>query len=967
MEIVKVLALRGPNVWANFPVLEAWVELGELSRSDCNELPGFNDRLTAWLPTMVDHRCNVGQRGGFFQRLHEGTNLAHALEHVAIELQTLAGTNVGFSRTSETAKAGTYKVVVECEEEAVGRACLAEARALCLAALHDRPYDVAAAVGRLNELNQDVRLGPSTRAIVVAAEARGIPARRLSQGSLVQFGFGAKQRRILASETDRTGAIAESIAQDKDLTRSLLRSCGVPMPVGRPVASADDAWTAACEIGTPVVVKPQFGNQGRGVATYLTTREQVVAAYHAAQEEGSSIVVERYLPGADYRLLVVGDHLIAAARREPAQVVGDGRHTVAELVDLVNADPRRGNDHATPLSKIRLDPVAMGVLADQGISPTDVPAVGDKVLIRRNGNLSTGGTATDVTDLVHPEVAARAVEAARVVGLDVAGVDVIALDIRRPLEEQGGGVVEVNAAPGLRMHVEPSIGKPRPVGEAVVASLFPARQSGRIPIVSITGTNGKTTTTRFIAHLFRSQGYCVGMTSTDGIFIDGRRIDTGDCSGPQSARAVLMNPRVEAAVLETARGGILREGLGFDQCDVAVVTNIAGGDHLGTGGVDTLEELARVKCVPVEAVAPATGDVCAGKSCTGERRGGTAVLNAADPLVAAMASRCRGNVIFFARSADEEVIKAHCAAGKRAVFVRGDTIVAAEGTAETPIVSLAQVPLTHGGRVGFQVENALATAAVGWAMGFTFDVIQHAMQSFASKLDQVPGRFNLLKIGDAAVIVDYGHNSSALAALIEVVGQFPHARRSIVYSAAGDRRDCDLIEQGVMLGRAFDRVFLYEDHYLRGRADGEIMALFRRGLATAPRTSDVLEIRGALKAVEQALERVRPGELLLIQADVIDETVEFIKRYLASRVSGREIDLAEAVEVPPANPVNRLNVLGRLDVAEGPSAVGRLDDSSVITATGGITDTGVITEAGDANGLNEAEPSATDRRVHLVG
>ncbi|HUY32225.1 MAG TPA: cyanophycin synthetase [Pirellulales bacterium] len=884
MIILKVLALRGPNVWANFPVLEAWVELGELRDSPSDQLPGFNERLMAWLPSMIEHRCSIGERGGFFERLRRGTYQAHILEHVTIELQTLAGTEVGFGRARETAKEGTYKVVVEYEDESIARACLAEAHELCLAAVYDRTYDIEAAVSRLRELNQEVRLGPSTRAIVDAAKARGIPWRRLSRGSLIQFGHGAKQRRILASETDRTGAIAESIAQDKDLTRSMLRAVGVPVPTGRPVESADDAWEAAREIGTPVVVKPQFGNQGRGVATCLTTCEQVHAAYEAARREGSSIVVERHLAGADFRLLVVGHRLVAAARREPAQVVGDGRHTVAELVDQINADPRRGNDHATPLSKIRLDPIAMGVLAEQGLAPTHVPPAGCKVLIRRNGNLSTGGSATDVTDLVHPEVAARAVEAARVVGLDVAGVDVIAMDISRSLEDQGGGVVEVNAAPGLRMHVEPSLGKPRPVGEAIVASLFAEGRTGRIPIVSITGTNGKTTTTRFIAHLFRSRGHTVGMTSTDGIFIDGRRIDTGDCSGPQSARAVLLNPKVEAAVLETARGGILREGLGFDRCDVAVVTNIAGGDHLGTGGIDTLEDLAKVKRVPVEAVS----------SC------GTAVLKADDPLVAQMASRCPGSVIFFARSADDPVIAAHRAAGKRAVFVRDDTIVAAEGDHETPLVPLARVPLTHGGRVGFQVENALATAAAGWAVGFAFSEIQSGMESFASKLDQVPGRFNLLEIGDAAVIVDYGHNSSALAALIEVVGQFPHPKRSIVYSAAGDRRDCDLIEQGEMLGAAFDRVVLYEDHYLRGRADGEIMALFRQGLIASPRTVEVLEIRGALKAVEQALELVRPGELLVIQADVIDETVDFIKRYVSRRVPGREIDLAEAIEALPA-------------------------------------------------------------------
>jgi len=478
MEILKVLALRGPNIWANFPVLEAWVDLGELRDSPSDQLPGFNERLMAWLPTMIEHRCSIGTRGGFFERLRRGTYQGHILEHVTIELQTLAGTEVGFGRARETAKEGTYKVVVEFEDESVARACLAEARELCLAAVYDRAYDVAAAVKRLGNLNQEVRLGPSTRAIVDAAKARGIPWRRLSHGSLIQFGHGAKQRRILASETDRTGAIAETIAQDKELTRSLLRAVGVPVPQGRPVESAEDAWDAAREIGMPVVVKPQFGNQGRGVATYLTTCEQVRAAYDAARREGSSIVVERHLAGGDFRLLVVGHRLVAAARREPAQVVGDGRHTVAELVDQINSDPRRGNDHATPLSKIRLDPIAMGVLTEQGLTPSHVPPAGAKVLIRRNGNLSTGGTAADVTELVHPEVAARAVEAARVVGLDVAGVDVIALDISRPLEEQAGGVVEVNAAPGLRMHVEPSLGKPRPVGEAIIASLFPEAQVG---------------------------------------------------------------------------------------------------------------------------------------------------------------------------------------------------------------------------------------------------------------------------------------------------------------------------------------------------------------------------------------------------------------------------------------------------------------------------------------------------------
>src|SRR3569623_1169271 len=698
MKILKILSLRGPNIWANFPVLEAWVDLEELKDSPSNELPGFNERLMSWLPTMIEHRCSIGERGGFFERLRRGTWPGHILEHVTLELQSLAGSEVGYGRARETSQEGVYKVVIEYQDEAFAKACIEAGLELVLSAIYDRPYDVKAEIARLSELNQDVRLGPSTRAIVNAAVKRGIPARRLNEGNLVQLGYGAKQRRILAGETDRTGAIAESIAQDKDLTRSLLRSVGVPTPEGRPVTDADDAWAAAQEIGLPVVVKPRYGNQGRGVAAYLTTEEQVRAAYVAARQEGSSIVVERFISGADHRLLIVGDKLVAAARREPAHVIGDGVHTVAELVDQVNADPRRGNDHATPLSRIRLDSIAKGVLSEQQLAPDSVPAAGTKVLIRRNGNLSSGGTATDVTDLVHPDVAARAIDAAKVVGLDIAGIDVLAGDISRPLVEQKGAVVEVNAGPGLRMHIEPSVGTPRAVGEAIIDLMFEPGETGRIPIVAVTGTNGKTTTTRFIAHLFASQGAHVGMTCTDGIFIDGRRIDTGDCSAPQSARAVLMNPRVEAAVLETARGGILREGLGFDLCDVAVVTNLADGDHLGAGDIQTLEDLARVKRTVVEALSPS----------------GTAVLKADDPLVAAMAEKCPGSVIFFSQRADDPMIAAHRHKNGRVLFVRDGQMIAAEGAHETPIISLARVPLPHRGRVGFQVENALATAGAGW-------------------------------------------------------------------------------------------------------------------------------------------------------------------------------------------------------------------------------------------------------------
>jgi cyanophycin synthetase len=658
----------------------------------------------------------------------------------------------------------------------------------------------------------------------------------------------------------------------------LLSAIGVPVPEGRPVESAEDAWAAAEEIGVPVVVKPQYGNQGRGVATNLTTREQVLAAYAAARQQEKTVVVERFAPGADYRLLVVGDRVVAAARREPAQVIGDGIHTIRQLIDVVNADPRRGEDHATCLSKIPLDEVSLAVLADQGFTPDSIPATDVKVLIRRNANLSTGGTATDVTDEIHPMVSARAVDAAKMIGLDIAGVDMVALDVSRPLEELRGIIVEVNAAPGLRMHLQPSSGTARPVGEAIVATLFPEGQNGRIPIAAVTGVNGKTTTTRFLAYLMATTGRKVGMTCTDGIYIDDRRVDKGDCSGPQSARSVLMNPTVDIAVLETARGGILRAGLGFDQCDVSVVTNIGEGDHLGLADIGTLEKLAKVKRCVVDVVRPE----------------GYAVLNAEDPLVAAMAEKCPSKVAFFAQNPSHEVVVAHRAAGGRAVISRDGQIVLAEGAAETILTSLDAVPLTHGGRIGFQVENTLAAVAAAWCLGLPLDLLRGGVETFGSDVKTVPGRFNLLEINGATVVIDYGHNASSLKALTATLDEFPHARRSVVYSAAGDRRDEDLIRQGELLAGAFDRVFLYEDHYLRGRPSGEIMRLFREGMNRGHRAKEVHEIQGAVKSVEAALAAVQPGELLVVQADVVDETVEYVFRQLAAGLPGRQISFAEA-------------------------------------------------------------------------
>lgn len=817
MEFRKVLALRGPNVWADFPVLEAWVHLGELDDQSSDELPGFNDRLKGWLPSLVEHRCSVGTRGGFFERLRRGTYLAHILEHVALELQTLAGTDVGYGRTRQVFSDGTYKVAVEYEEEDLGRAALEVGRALCLAAVHDHPFDVECEVRKLRELARTLLPDPTAAALLAAARKRGVPARRLG-GGFLQFGHGSRQRRVRGAETDRTGAVAAAVARDGVLARTLLRAAGVPVTEGRAVDNSDDAWAAALESPLPATLRPRYADNPAPAARGLHTREQVLAAYAAARDQSSQLRVERDPPGAEFRLLVI-----------------DGR--VAAAAEMTATGP------------------------------------------------------SDVTARVHPEVASRANDAALAVGLDVAGIDVIAQDITRPLEQQGGVVTAVHANPDLGLHAPPGAVATNPAAEAMLEALFPGTENGRVPIVAVTGVNGKTTTTRLIAHLVGRSGPRVGMTCTEGIFVGERRVEEGDCSGPASGRAVLQNPAVEAAVLETARGGILRAGLGFDRCDVAVVTNIGAGDHLGTAAIETPEQLATVKGTLVASVAPT----------------GHAVLKADDPLVAGMASHCKGSVVYFARDERQPVLAAHRSRGGRAAFVRGDVLFLAEGGDETPVTPLSRVPFTHGGRIGFQVENALAAAAAAWCLGVPLDLVQSGLETFHGGLGQAPGRFNLLEVDGATVILDYGHNVSALRAVLDAIAQFPHRRRAVLYSAAGDRRDADMLQQGEMLGNSFDHVYLYEDAYVRGRKPGEIMALFRQGLAAGKRVRTVEEFHGAVKAVEAALAALRPGELLVLQPDTINGTVPAVQQLLGpGRVHEVSLDAAlataKSVTAPACGP-----------------------------------------------------------------
>lgn len=716
MEFRRVWTLNGPNYWANCPVVEILVDLGAWRDQSSEQIPGFNDRLKSWLPTLIEHRCSVGERGGFFQRLERGTYLAHILEHVALELQNLSGSHCGFGRARELDEDGVYRVAIQFEEESLVRACIDAARELLMAAVEQRPFDVEQLLLRLRELACDVRLGPSTSAIVRAAKTRGIPVRRLNSASLVQLGQGAKSRRICTAETDRTSAIAEAVAQDKDLTRILLRSAGVPVPMGEPVHSPEHAWKVAQELGLPVVLKPQFGNHGRGVMTDLRTQEQVERAYATAREESRHLMVEQFIPGVDHRVLVIGNRMIAAAVRHPACVVGDGMSTIRMLVEQVNRDPRRSDGHSTVLSYIKLDAIGLEVLAEQGYDPDTVLPAGTMALIRRNGNLSTGGTATDVTDRVHPEVAARAIEAARIVGLDIAGVDVVATDISRSLEEQRGAIVEVNAGPGLRMHLEPTEGSPRPVGDAIIEMLFAKGETGRIPTVAVTGMNGRETITRLVAHLLQATGRMVGVVNSHGTFLGKRHLFGLEGSYSSAARSLLLNPLLEAAVFAVEPEFVYREGLGFDRCDVGIVTKLGTETSLELLGLDTLEQRLRLDRCVVDVVLPS----------------GAAVLSADDPLVVAMAKACKGSVIFFSQDAHSPVIVEHRAAGGRAVVLRDGVFILATGSEELRLLTLLDVPFVHTSPEPVQMEIILAGIAAGWSLQMPAEALRLALSLFTA-------------------------------------------------------------------------------------------------------------------------------------------------------------------------------------------------------------------------------------------
>jgi cyanophycin synthetase len=722
IEFLRILYLRGPSIWTYKPSLEALIDIGELEDFPSNKIPGFTDRLVSWLPTLIEHRCSREKHGGFVERLHEGTWPGHILEHVTLELQNLAGLPGGFGKARETSKRGVYKIVMRARHEKVTRQALYYGRDLVMAAIEDTPFDVAEAIDELRDMVNSLCLGPSTACIVDAADDRDIPSIRLSENNLVQLGYGARQRRIWTAETDQTGAIAESISRDKDLTKSLLQACGVPTPGGRLVEDAEDACDAAHDIGYPVVVKPSDANHGRGVFTNLNTDDEVRTAYAVAMDEGSGVIVERFVRGLEHRILIVGGKLAAAARGEPVMITGDGRSTVIALIDSqLNSDPRRGIREEHPLNPVILDrePAVRLELTRQGLTPESIPAAGREVLLQRNGNV-----AIDITDLVHPDVVAAASLAARAVGLDIAGVDLVTTDISRPLEEQQGAIVEVNAGPGLLMHLSPAAGKPRDVGAVIADHLFPSSDNGRIPIVGVTGSTGKTSVAQLIARLLQLSGKHVGLACGAGLFLAQRQIETKNCANGESAHRILLNRAVDAAVFENGHASILNEGLAYDRCQVGVVLNIDPAETVPEHYVETPEQMAKVTRTQVDVVLPT----------------GAAVLNADDARVAELASLCDGEVIFFALDAENTVLRTHLADGGRAVFVRDGQIVLASSGGETVLIGNVTIPVMGSAKSTLYVVNVLAAIGAAWALDIPLKLIRVGVEAIDSRFKVRPAR-----------------------------------------------------------------------------------------------------------------------------------------------------------------------------------------------------------------------------------
>ncbi|MFO0663083.1 MAG: cyanophycin synthetase [Polyangiaceae bacterium] len=871
MKLLERRVYRGPSLYAHFPVMRLTVDLGVLEEWPSAKIPGFNEGLLAALPSLESHTCSYSEPGGFVRRLSEdgGTWLGHVLEHVAIELQQLTGAKVVFGKTRAEGTVGRYHVVYEYEEERVGEA----AGKLALRLLHSllpnhlrvveaeeadaTPFDFRSELLGLIDFAQRRQLGPSTGALVRAAEERDIPWMRLNEYSLVQFGHGKHQKRIQATVTSETRHIAVAIASDKEETNRILGDLGLPVPRQRVVRSAEEAAIAASRLGYPVVVKPLDANHGRGVTLDLKTSDDVRAAFAKAREHSRSVVVENFLAGFDHRMLVIGGELVAVAKRVPGHVVGDGKHTIAELVDIVNSDPRRGIGHEKVLTRIELDAQAERLMAAKNVTKDTVLPNGEVFFLRGTGNLSTGGTAIDLTDVVHPDNREMAIRAASAIGLDVCGVDFITQDITESYRDVGGGICELNAAPGFRMHVAPTEGKPRDVAGPVIDMLFPKGSPSRIPIAAITGTNGKTTTSRMLAHIQKMNGHTVGLATTDGVYIDGERTVAGDMTGPQSAQMVLRDPAVDLAVLETARGGLLRAGMGYRNCNVGAVLNVTS-DHLGSKGIDTLEQLAEVKRIVVEVAR----DV--------------AVLNADDLHCLKMASHTEATrIAYVTMNPKHELVKKHLRAGGLAGVleqgINGDMITLYDKGVHLPLLWTHLIPATLEGKALHNVQNAMFAAVMAYAMGVKVENIRQGLRTFDTSYFQVPGRMNVFDKLPFKVILDYGHNPAAVQVMADLVQRLDcTGKRICVLSAPGDRRDEDVRAVARIAAKAFDEIIVKRDDDPRGRGSDEIPKLIRQELLTCGFPADKIRIViDEQEAVEASLKLAQTGDLVLIFGDKV--------------------------------------------------------------------------------------------------
>jgi cyanophycin synthetase len=865
MKIIDILVLRGPNYWSNFrkKLIVMKLDIEELEELPTDKIPGFPERLEKMFPTMVAHRCSRNKEGGFFERVREGTYMGHVIEHIALEIQSLAGMDCGFGRTRNAGSTGVYNVVFSYLEEKVGIYAAKASVKIAEALVNGTEYNLDNDIMAMREIREKTRFGPSTASIIDEAVARDIPYIRINNESLVQLGYGKNQVRFRATMTDKTSSIAVDLASNKDETKRMLQEAAIPVAKGMCIYSEEQVDEAIQKLGFPLVFKPLDGNHGKGASINVKTVEEAKEAFEHAKKYSRRIIVEKFIKGHDFRVLVINHRFIAAALREPAHIVGDGVSTIQQLIDLENKNPKRGYGHENVLTEISIDKETFDQLAKQDFTLDTILKKGETCQLKGTANLSTGGTSTDVTELVHPHNIFICERISRIIGLDICGIDIMASNLREPLENSGGVVLEVNAAPGFRMHLAPANGLPRNVAAPVLDMLYPPGKSCRIPIIAITGTNGKTTTTRLIAHIVKGNGYRVGYTTSDGIYVQNSMLTKGDTTGPVSAEFILKDPTVEFAVLETARGGILRAGLGFGRCDVAVVTNVQV-DHLGLADIHTLEDMANVKGVVVKAV----------------KRDGYAVLNADNEYCHLLGKNADCNVAYFSMDENNPIIRAHCMKGGIAAIYENGFITIKKGAWKFRVEKVTTIPLTFGGRVTFNIYNVLAATLATYVYGFSIEDIRMSLETFIPSAAQTPGRMNIFNFHEYKVMIDFAHNADGFNGIREFLSSVESPYKIGIITGTGDRRDDDIRELGRISAKMFDHIIIRQDKFLRGREADDIVRLLVEGIKEVNPKQSYEYIPKEVEALKHALSIAKPGTFITALSDVIDNAIEVVQSYL---------------------------------------------------------------------------------------